>query len=155
MIRKKYDIIKKKRKGYFPLCVITRGDEYKNHSLLFYYFFREMEELKAVLELVDGKEPTTKFTKELDEAVKRIKNNEDWRRQYMTLAMRDEEMRQEGMQKGELTANIKLIRKNMSLKDFWNEQFGNDFVETVISLIEVHPDWTNEEIASEILKNDN
>lgn len=46
-------------------------------------------ELKAFLDYVAGKKPADPFVDELEEAVKNARKNREWRREYMTLEMRD------------------------------------------------------------------
>ena len=67
------------------------------------------DELKAFLDYVAGKEPMDDpYIAKLDKAVKKAKMNRKWRREYMTLYMRDlenieigkEEGRKEGRQEG-------------------------------------------------------
>ena len=36
---------------------------------------------------IDGKKPEDDFTKELDDAVNKVRSNEKWRLEYMTLQM--------------------------------------------------------------------
>lgn len=55
------------------------------------------EELKAFLDYVAGKESEDSFVKKLEEAVEQAKQNREWRHEYMTLLMRD----QENLEKGE------------------------------------------------------
>ena len=58
------------------------------------------EELKAFLDYVAGKKPEDSFVRKLDEAVQRAKKNREWRREYMTLLMRDQENLERGIEKG-------------------------------------------------------
>ncbi len=58
------------------------------------------EELKVFLEYVGGKEAKDTYIKELDKAVEEVKKNREWRREYMTLLMRDAENLEEGMRRG-------------------------------------------------------
>ena len=48
-------------------------------------------ELKAFLDYVAGKASEDIFVKELERAVEKAKQNREWRREYMTLLMRDKE----------------------------------------------------------------
>ena len=61
-------------------------------------------ELKAFLDYVAGKKPADPFVDELEEAVKNARKNREWRHEYMTLLMRDQENieigREEGMEIG-------------------------------------------------------
>lgn len=58
-------------------------------------------ELKAFLDYVAGKRPKDPFVEELDDAVKKARKNREWRREYMTLLMRDQENIEKGMEIGE------------------------------------------------------
>lgn len=58
------------------------------------------EEMKNLLDYIDGKLPSDTYTNALDEEVRRIRQNEDWRLDYMTLDMKFMEKYEEGMEKG-------------------------------------------------------
>ena len=47
-----------------------------------------------------GKKSDDDFVKKLEEAVKEAKKNREWRHEYMTLLMRDQENMEKGMEKG-------------------------------------------------------
>jgi len=57
-------------------------------------------ELRAFLDYVAGKESKDEFVKRLEEAVKRVKKNREWRHEYMTLLMRDQENIEKGKVEG-------------------------------------------------------
>ena len=57
-------------------------------------------ELKAFLDYVAGKKSEDSFVKRLEEAVKAAKKNREWRHEYMTLLMRDQENIEKGIQQG-------------------------------------------------------
>ena len=57
-------------------------------------------ELKAVLDYIGGKPSEDDFVKKLDEAVREAKKNREWRHEYMTLWMRDQENIEKGIQQG-------------------------------------------------------
>lgn len=57
-------------------------------------------ELKAFLDYTGGKKPEDAFVKKLEEAVEKAKQNREWRHEYMTLLMRDQENLEKGMEKG-------------------------------------------------------
>ena len=63
-------------------------------------------ELKAFLDYVAGRKSDDLFVKKLDQAVTKAKTNREWRREYMTLLMRD----QENIEKGEDKLSV-LIEK--------------------------------------------
>ena len=58
-------------------------------------------ELKAFLDYVAGKKSEDSFVKRLEEAVKAAKKNREWRHEYMTLLMRDQENMEKGKKVGE------------------------------------------------------
>lgn len=55
--------------------------------------------LKAFLDYVAGKPATDDYTKKLEDAVKKARLNKEWRRQYMTMMMRDLENQEIGILK--------------------------------------------------------
>ena len=57
-------------------------------------------DLKAFLDYVGGREPEGGFVKKLEEEVKKAKKNREWRREYMTLLMRDQENLERGIKQG-------------------------------------------------------
>lgn len=57
-------------------------------------------ELKAFLDYVAGKKSEDHFVKRLEEAIEEAKKNREWRHEYMTLLMRDQENIEKGIQQG-------------------------------------------------------
>ena len=57
-------------------------------------------EMKSLLDYLDGKEPEDDFTRELDDAVNEVRDNEKWRLEYMTLQMSYQEKYELGVQDG-------------------------------------------------------
>ncbi len=53
--------------------------------------------LKAFLDYVAGKKPDDDFVERLEEAVKKAKQNREWRHEYMTLLMHDQENIEKGI----------------------------------------------------------
>lgn len=62
------------------------------------------EELKAFLDYVAGRASNGLFIKKLEAAVKDAKQDREWRRQVMTLLMRDQENQEKGREEGEARA---------------------------------------------------
>ena len=62
------------------------------------------QELKAFLDYVAGKEPADDFVQRLREAVEQARKNREWRHEYMTLLMRD----QENIEKGKIYGAISM-----------------------------------------------
>lgn len=58
-------------------------------------------ELKAFLDYVAGRKPDDAFVEKLEEAVKKARKNREWRHEYMTLLMRDQENIEKGIEQGE------------------------------------------------------
>ena len=56
-------------------------------------------ELKAFLDYVAGQKSDDGFVNEVDNEVKRVRENKEWRRDYMTLLMRDQENQKIGEKK--------------------------------------------------------
>lgn len=57
-------------------------------------------ELKAFLDYVAGRKSEDPFVMRLEEAVKEAKKNREWRHEYMTLLMRDQENIEKGFEQG-------------------------------------------------------
>ena len=72
-------------------------------------------ELKAFLDYVAGKKPADPFVDELEEAVKNARKNREWRHEYMTLLMRDQENRDIGREEGREEGILGTVS---SLRDF-------------------------------------
>ncbi len=72
------------------------------------------EELRAFLDYVAGKGSRDTFVQKLQEAVDEAKKNREWRREYMTLLMRDQENMEQGMKKERKRIITKMIRQGFS-----------------------------------------
>jgi len=111
-------------------------------------------ELKAVLQYIDKGIANTEYTKSLDVAVQRVKNDEKWRHDYMTLYMRD----MENQEIGKLATIISLIRRNKNkydedtLSDLFN--LSKAEYQNIIFYINNEPDFNDEEIAEKLLDNE-
>lgn len=57
-------------------------------------------EMKRILDYIEGKGASDTFTRELENAVQSVRQNEDWRRDYMTLQQEYQEHFQEGKEEG-------------------------------------------------------
>ena len=76
-------------------------------------------ELKAFLDYVAGKKPADPFVDELEEAVENARKNREWRHEYMTLLMRDQENIEMGMEIGKAKGmEIGISGMVSSLRDF-------------------------------------
>lgn len=86
------------------------------------------------------------LARSLDNEVQNVKNSEKWRREYMTLQMRD----RENIELGEMKNQVFLIRKISRDKIESTSDFlgvSESFVIKVMDLIEENPDLDDEEIA--------
>lgn len=59
------------------------------------------KEAKKILEFIENNAPEDDFTKRLAEEVQKIKENKEWKVEYMTLLMREREKYKEGYAEGE------------------------------------------------------
>lgn len=107
------------------------------------------DELKDVLHFIGGEKPQSVYAKELEKAVEEVKSSEEWRREYMTLLMRD----RENQEYGELVKEVELTRKKLhkgKTTDIIADELERDvvYVENIISAINSNPDANDEDIAS-------
>lgn len=70
-------------------------------------------ELGNFLRFVHTGEPTDKFTDALLNEVNAVKRNEKWEVEYMTLLMRDNEKKREGIKYGNSQRLVRAVQKNM------------------------------------------
>ena len=62
------------------------------------------------MDYVAGKMPDDSFVRRLEDAVKEAKKNREWRHEYMTLLMRDQENTEKGIEKGKIYGMISAYR---------------------------------------------
>ena len=74
-------------------------------------------ELKAFLDYVTGKKPEDSYVEKLEEAVQEAKKNREWRHEYMTLLMRDQENQEIGEKRGEKRGEKKMAELIMLLNE--------------------------------------
>lgn len=60
------------------------------------------DDMKDFLDWLIGKQGKSELVKALDNAVQKARNHEEWRLEYMTLLMRDQEMIRRGREEGRL-----------------------------------------------------
>lgn len=77
------------------------------------------KELKAFLDYVAGHKPEDSYVEKLEEAVQEAKKNREWRHEYMTLLMRDQENVEKGIEYGEelMAKLIMLLNEDGRLSD--------------------------------------
>ncbi|WP_289290579.1 Rpn family recombination-promoting nuclease/putative transposase [Sporofaciens musculi] len=64
------------------------------------YINAEDEEIREFLKYVNGEKSDSPFVKEIEDRVAQIKASEEWRLEYMTLLMREQEIWEEAEEKG-------------------------------------------------------
>lgn len=76
------------------------------------------EEMQQFLCFLAGQKADSDFTKKIEAEVTRARKKEDWRLEYMTLQMRDQENIekgiQQGIEKGKIEVAVKMMRKGSS-----------------------------------------
>ncbi len=76
-------------------------------------------ELKAFLDYVAGRKSEDPFVIRLEEAVKEARKNREWRHEYMTLLMRDQENIEKGFEQGIEKGIEKGIKKGIEKGKIW------------------------------------
>ena len=94
-------------------------------------------ELKAFLDYVAGKESDDFFVKKLKNAVMEAKKNREWRHEYMTLLMRDQENMEKGIIYGAIAAyrdfsvsDIEIIKKLQTKFHLSHEEAAQDILDS-------------------------
>ena len=95
------------------------------------------EEIRTFLRYVNGEYSENPFVKKLDTRVKQVKENKEWRAEYMTLLMREQEIKEEAFEKGAKENSIKIAKKMIAANaeiDFISEMTGltKEEVETLV-----------------------
>lgn len=62
--------------------------------------------LRAFLDFIDSSKAEDDFTRRMEQEVKKIKENKEWRVEYMTLLMREREKYEDGLERGEIKGTI-------------------------------------------------
>ena len=92
------------------------------------------DSLKAFLDYVAGKTVDDGYVRKLDEAVRKARANKEWRREYMTLMMRDLENQEIGMEMGKDKRDREKISE--MLRDGKTPQAIAEFCKYPLKLIE-------------------
>lgn len=72
----------------------------------------------SILKFIASNETGDDFTEKLAQEVRKIKENKEWRVEYMTLLMREREKYKEGMEIGEMKGSIKTCKNfNLSFQE--------------------------------------
>ncbi len=65
---------------------------------------------------MDGHAPADDFTKEIDSEVVVAKNREEWRREYMTLALEIEKEKKKAVEERNFAAAIEMLKDNLPVE---------------------------------------
>ncbi|WP_418746247.1 Rpn family recombination-promoting nuclease/putative transposase [Frisingicoccus sp.] len=114
--------------------------------------------LRAFLSYINnGTLSENTFITLLDNEIKKARENLEWRREYMTLFMRDQENQELGRAEGRLLNNIALVRKKLAknlsveaIADILEENIGT--IEQIVNLVHTFPEFSDEEILKEMQK---
>lgn len=114
--------------------------------------------LRAFLSYINnGTLSENTFITLLDNEIKKARENLEWRREYMTLFMRDQENQELGRAEGRLLNNIALVRKKLAknlsveaIADILEENIGT--IEQIANLVHTFPEFSDEEILKEMQK---
>ena len=115
------------------------------------------DEMKNLLDYIDGQESSDDFTKELETAVRDVKNKEKWRVEYMTLEMRYRELLEQGIEQGEMKKLItQICRKKRKSKT--PEVIAEELEENLEQVIRIYdiadgfaPEYDVEKIYEELM----
>ena len=108
------------------------------------------DDLKSLLHFMDGMDPESEYTKDLEKAVAEVKADEKWRREYMVL----NELVREKVRLGGYVKTVTAVRRGRgkytpeAIADLMMVQPTT--VETIISTIDAHPEWDDEEVAENL-----
>ena len=108
------------------------------------------DELKSLLHFMDGMEPESPYARDLKQAVKEVKADEKWRREFMTM----NELLLDTKRLGGYAVKVNQIRKFR--ERFSKEELSEfcmvtpELMEEIFSALDEHPDWEDEQIAENV-----
>ena len=113
----------------------------------------------ALMNFLKNGQISDTYTESLKDEITEVKVSEEWRRRYMKLLIRDQENIEMGKELGELSTCVRQVKNN--LERFSADQlasllgFDQATIQKIIDSIQIHPDWNNEKIVSELLEGRN
>ena len=113
----------------------------------------------ALMNFLKNGQISDTYTESLKDEITEVKVSEEWRRRYMKLLIRDQENIEIGKELGELSTCVRQVKNN--LECFSADQlasllgFDQATIQKIIDSIQIHPDWNNEKIVSELLEGRN
>ena len=107
-------------------------------------------ELKELLRYMDGFAPQDHYTRELDSAVKAIRKDEKWRREYMVLVERDREKVRLGRY-ARSVAQVRAFRNEFQPDQLAKFVFVTpELLTSILNAIDTHPEWDDETVAENV-----
>ena len=113
----------------------------------------------ALMDFLKNGQISDTYTESLKDEITEVKVSEEWRRRYMKLLIGDQENIEIGKELGELSTCVRQVKNN--LERFSADQlasllgFDQATIQKIIDSIQIHPDWNNEKIVSELLEGRN
>ena len=118
---------------------------------------------QALMEFLKNGQISDTYTESLKEEITEVKESEEWGRRYMNLFIRDRENielgkeigEKIGKEIGELSVGIRMLKRNEEIANKEvAEILGCDtaVIQKMRDLIQAHPDWEAEQIASELVE---
>lgn len=108
------------------------------------------QDLNALLKYMDGMQPKSDYTRELEKAVEEVRSDEKWRREFMVMIERDRANRRLGEFKRSI-AQVRRFRDRFGKEDLADICFVTpQLLGVIMDCIDAHPDWDDEEIAESI-----
>ena len=107
------------------------------------------DEIKEMLSYMNGNEPKSDYAKMLDEAVREIKQNEERRREYMSIYANAADMKELGAYK----TYVRQVRSSTVSDDILTAvlKIALTTIQNIRTVISAHPDWDDEDVAEEVL----
>ena len=118
-------------------------------------------EMKRLLNYIDGEAPADDFTKDLEEAVKSVRDNEKWRLDYMTLQMSYQEKYEQGLEQGATRGRMQVLvhliakkrNKNQSVPEIAEALEEEEaLVKRIVELLEESGGENTEEVVTKALE---
>ena len=121
----------------------------------------------ALMNFLKNGQISDTYTESLKDEITEVKVSEEWRRRYMKLFIRDRENielgkeigekigKEIGKEIGELSVGIRMLKRNEEIaNEEVAEVLGYDLadIQKMRDLIQAHPDWEAEQIASELVE---
>ena len=108
------------------------------------------EEQKALLRYMNGFAPDDDYTRELDRAVKYVRSDERFRREYMVIVERDRENQRLGENRRSV-AQVRKFRNRFEPEELAEICFVNtELLSAILDTLDAHPDWDDEQVAESI-----